>query len=73
MLGPLPPLYRWVVYVLALLTCVGLGAWAAWSLPGPLLAPAGAGIGAAVGVAVVALLRNDRAPRLRRVRSRHIR
>ena len=39
MLGPLPPLYRWVVCSLALVVCAGLGAWLAWSLPVPVLAP----------------------------------
>ena len=59
MLGPLPPLHRWVVCVLALLACVGVGAWLAWTLPGPLLAPAGAVLGAVPGLVLVARLLHD--------------
>ncbi len=56
MLGPLPTLYRWIVCALALLGCVGVGAWLAFALPVPLLAPAGAAIGGALGVLVVLAL-----------------
>lgn len=65
MLGPLPPLYRWIVCSLVLLVCVGLGAWLAWTLPIPLVAPMGAGIGAALGVLLMVLLLHDRSPRER--------
>lgn len=74
MLGPLPPLYRMVVAVCALLAFVGLGAWLAVTLPIPLLASAGAGIGAGIGVIVVLLLVHDphRQPTAQRLRtSRH--
>ena len=56
MLGPLPPLHRWVVGLLAVVACVGLGAWLAAVTPIPLLPRAGAGVGAALGAVVVALL-----------------
>lgn len=59
MLGPLPPLHRWVVCVLALLACIGLGAWLAFTLPVPLIATAGAGIGAALGCLLVVLVLHD--------------
>jgi len=65
-LGPLPPLHRWVVCALALLACLGLGASLAVTLPAPRLATAGA----ALGVLVVVLLLHDptrhrREPRMR--------
>ena len=56
MLGPLPPLHRWVVGLLAVVACVGLGAWLAAVTPIPRLPRAGAGVGAALGAVVVALL-----------------
>jgi hypothetical protein len=59
MLGPLPRLHRWTVGALALLACIGVGAWLADSLPIPLLAPAGATIGAALGLLLVLLLLRD--------------
>lgn len=60
MLGPLPKLYRVVVSVVAVLVFAGLGAWAAFTLPFiPLLAPAGASIGAGLGIIAVALLLRD--------------
>jgi hypothetical protein len=58
-LGPLPPLHRLLVSVLALVTCVGLGAWLAVTLPVPLIAPTGAAIGLVLGAALVALLLHD--------------
>ncbi len=70
MLGPLPPLYRWVVSFLALVVCAGLGAWLAWTLPIPLLVPTGAVLGAALGVLVVALLLHDGDGPTQRVRQR---
>lgn len=73
MLGPLPPLHRWVVCALALLACIGLGAWLAFTLPIPLLATAGAGIGAALGCVVVMLLLHDGDGHPPTARGRHIR
>jgi hypothetical protein len=57
-LGPLPLIYRWIVCVLALLACVGLGAWLAFKLPVSLIT-GGAAIGAALGVVVVMLVLHD--------------
>jgi hypothetical protein len=49
-----------VVSIVALLVFAGLGGWAAFTLPWiPLLAPAGAVIGAALGIIAVALLLHD--------------
>ena len=63
MLGPLPFLYRVIVGVVALLAFVGLGAWfAVVALPDYLLAPAGAGIGAACGILVAAILLHGATP-----------
>ena len=59
MLGPLPALYRIIVSACALLACVGLGAWLAFTLPVPLLAGAGASIGAGIGVVAVLLLTHN--------------
>ena len=59
MLGPLPPLYRWIVCVLALVACVGVGAWLAAMLPVPFVATSGAVIGAALGVVLVMLVLHD--------------
>jgi hypothetical protein len=55
-LGPLPPLHRWIVCLLALVASIGLGAWLAVMLPVPLIATAGAAIGAALGAVLVLLL-----------------
>ena len=68
MLGPLPPLYRWVVCILALVACIGAGAWLAFTLPIPLLAAGGAGIGAALGVVLVILVLHGGHARTRRTR-----
>ena len=73
-LGPLPTVYRWLISAIALLVCIGLGAWLAYLLPIPLLARAGAGIGAALGVVVVVLLLHEFGsghPERARVRARH--
>jgi len=59
MLGPLPTLHRWIVGALALVACIGVGAWLASLIPGPLLAPAGAALGAALGLLLVLLLVRD--------------
>ena len=69
-LGPLPLLYRWVVSVLAVIVCAGLGAWLAWTLPVALLVQTGAVIGAALGVLLVGLLLHDNEPPAERVRRR---
>jgi hypothetical protein len=58
-LGPLPPLYRFVVTLTALAVCMGAGAWVTIALPGTLLASTGAGIGAGIGMVVVLLLLHD--------------
>jgi hypothetical protein len=58
-LGPLPPLYRWIVCLLALVACIGVGAWLAFTLPVPLIATTGAAIGAALGVVLVTLVLHD--------------
>lgn len=55
MLGPLPPLHKTVVCVLALVACAGVAAWLADSLPLPVLPGAAALAGGAVGL-VLALL-----------------
>jgi hypothetical protein len=58
-LGPLPPLHRVLVSLLVLVACAGVGAWLAYTLPIPLVAPTGAAIGAVLGGGVVALLLHD--------------
>jgi hypothetical protein len=58
-LGPLPKLHRWIVCALALVTCVGVGAWLAFTLPVPVLAGSGAIGGLALGLVVVLLLLHD--------------
>jgi hypothetical protein len=58
-LGPLPPLHRWAVCALVLLTCVGLGAWIAWTVALPRMLPAGVVAGCALGIALVVLLLRD--------------
>ena len=60
MLGPLPPLHRLLVSVLALVACIGVGAWLAFTLPIPLIAPTGAAIGAVLGGGLVMLLHRPR-------------
>lgn len=56
MLGPLPTVYRVVVIACALVACVGVGAWLASVLPGPMLATGGAGVGALFGALLALLL-----------------
>lgn len=70
MLGPLPPLYRLIVSVLALLAFVGVGAWLAFTLPIAVVAPTGAMIGAMLGALVVLAMLHEDAPRPSRVRAR---
>jgi hypothetical protein len=78
-LGPLPPLHRLVVSVVALLVCAAAGAWLALSLPlspssGPTWAgpgvALGAGLGAVLGLIVV---RDGGATRPLRARERRLR
>lgn len=64
MLGPLPTLYRVVVTLTALLVFVGGGAWAAYTLPYPILISAGASVGLAVGAVATYLLLHTSAPRV---------
>ena len=73
MLGPLPPLYRWVVAVLALVASAGVGAWLAIMLTSPLTdgAAAGAAIGAVLGAVVVMLLLHDTTPARHRAGRTH--
>ena len=70
MLGPLPPLYRLIVSVLALLAFVGVGAWLAFTLPVAVIAPTGAMIGAVLGALVVLGMLHEDAPPPSRVRAR---
>ena len=59
MLGPLPTIYRIVVIACALVVCVGVGAWLAATLPGPMLAGGGAMLGAGFGALLAMLLVHD--------------
>lgn len=70
MLGPLPPLYRLIVSVLALLAFVGVGAWLAFTLPIAVIAPTGAMIGAMLGALVVLGMLHEDAPRPSHARAR---
>jgi hypothetical protein len=72
-LGPLPPLHRWIVCALALVTCIGVGAWLAFTLPVPVLAGSGAVVGAALGLVVVLLLLHDGEAQPRGTRTRRTR
>jgi hypothetical protein len=69
-LGPLPPLYRLIVSVLALLAFVGVGAWLAFTLPIAVVAPTGAMIGAMLGALVVLGMLHEDAPRPSHARTR---
>jgi hypothetical protein len=68
MLGPLPPLHRWIVSLLALLASIGVGAWLAFTLPLPLVVSAGAAGGAVLGGVMVMLLLHDSHPSSRPTR-----
>ena len=70
MLGPLPRLHRWIVCALALVTCIGVGAWLAFTLPIAVIAPTGAMIGAMLGALVVLGMLHEDEPRPSRVRAR---
>jgi len=69
-LGPLPPLHRWVVTTLALVACIGVGAWLGSTLPVAMLAQTGATIGALAGAVVVLLLLHEPSSPPRSVRHR---
>ncbi len=57
MLGPLPPLYRYLVLGVVLGTFVCLGLWVALRVPAvPTMGLAGAGVGAVAGAVVAFLL-----------------
>ena len=71
MLGPLPTIYRIVVIGCALVTCIGVGAWLATMLPGPMLAGGGAGVGAGFGALLALVLVHDFQRTPVRVRTRH--
>jgi hypothetical protein len=70
MLGPLPRLYRWVVGIAVVLTCIGIGAWLGFTLPVRLEAAAGAWLGAALGALLLAFLLHDRTTDVRAARVR---
>jgi len=70
MLGPLPPLYRWLVGIAVVLACVGIGAWLAFTLPVRLEAVAGAWAGAALGAVLLALVLHERTTDVRTARVR---
>lgn len=57
MLGPLPPLYRYAVCVVAFVGCLGAGAWLAHLFPQ--LTSSAVGVGAGLGLVLVALLLHD--------------
>ena len=70
MLGPLPPLHRWVVLAISLVGFVALGLWVSLVVPTlPTLGLAGAGFGAAVGLVAAYLLLHQSHPA--RGRTRH--
>ena len=70
MLGPLPPLYRLIVSVLALLSFVGVGAWLAFTLPIAVVAAPPAQRRAQGGAQGVQGLRHQDAPPPARARAR---
>lgn len=73
MFGPLPKLHRaWFVAV-ALLLCIGAGAWLAHMTPLPMPAGLGAVAGALAGLLAVFMLLHDwhRRPQESRVPRRH--
>lgn len=72
MLGPLPRMHRWILIAVSLLVCVASGAWLAWFTPVPIVASAGALIGAAAGVvAAYAMVHDFGHPEPHRARLRH--
>jgi hypothetical protein len=53
-LGRLPLRYRVTIWIAGLVSCAGVGAWAALMTPLPLVWSAGAVLGAGLGVLIVA-------------------
>ena len=53
-LGRLPLRYRLTIWIAGLVSCAGVGAWAALMTPLPLMWSSGAVLGAGLGVIVVA-------------------
>lgn len=68
MIGPLPTLYRWRTAVVALLVCIGAGAWLAHSTPIPVVVALGGLIGGLAGLVVAFALLHDFSHRPRPVR-----
>lgn len=68
MFGPLPPLHRLLLIIVALLVGVGSGAWIAHFTPVPLAASAGAALGALAGVLLGYVLIHDFSNRQRALR-----
>lgn len=72
MLGPLPLLYRCLVFVAALVICMGVGAWVAFVLPYPIVVAKGASVGLVLGGLLAFLLLHEfanlSAPQANRVR-----
>ncbi len=68
MLGPLPPLYRGLLAVVALVVGVGSGAWVAHFTPLPVAASVGALLGALAGLLLGYVLVHDFSERRRAVR-----
>ena len=56
MLGRLPLRYRLTIWIAGLLSCAGLGAWAALLSPLPLVWPSGPALGALLGAALGVLV-----------------
>ena len=70
MLGPLPPLHRFVLVLAALLVCLGLGFWVGTVPEVPLNLRVGLLAGAGVGVAAAFALVHDFHDRQRPARVR---
>jgi hypothetical protein len=58
-LGPLPTIYKVVVFGCALAAFVGIGAWVSYLLPESFLVAVGASIGAGIGIVAGLLLLHD--------------
>jgi uncharacterized membrane protein YeaQ/YmgE (transglycosylase-associated protein family) len=63
-------MHRWIVCIVALVGCIGVGAWLAYTLPVSDVIASGALVGAALGAVVVALLLHDFRPHPRPARVR---
>ncbi|CAA9382729.1 MAG: hypothetical protein AVDCRST_MAG32-1773 [uncultured Nocardioides sp.] len=59
MIGPLPPLHRYLLVLAALLVCAGLGVWAGLENDVPVGVSAGVVAGVAIGLAAAFLLVHD--------------